>query len=332
MKSPWTIIGDGLAGCVLALACYREQIPFRWVSEARPGAASLASSGLINPITGRRYVKSWMADTLLAEASAFYTWSESVMDVRVFRSVEIARFLSSAEAIDAWRLRVNDPDFTAYVTERRHAALDSLGVPYGIVAGAFVLDTPAWVRAVRTFLQARGYAVPAEATTDAHSDVKGPVIRAVGVFADPLPHGLVPNNGEALIVRMPKWPLPMIVKGDVFVVPLPEPETYWIGSGYARWPANHDPTEAERERLLSGLRKLHDGPIEVIDHLAGIRPTTADRRPLIGADPTYAGDFIFNGMGTKGTSLAPYWAKQLIRHIRDGHPLSPEVDPARFTR
>jgi hypothetical protein len=292
----------------------------------------MASSGLINPITGRRYVKSWMADALIAETLDFYSWSDSVLDTQAFRPVEIARFLASAEAVDAWRLRVDDPEFSAYVTPMRHALLDSLGVPYGIVTGAFVLDTPAWVQAVKTFLRARGHAVPAETTTDASSAGHGPVIRATGVFADPLPDGLIPNKGEALIVRMPEWPLPMIIKGEVFVVPLDEPETYWVGSGYARWPDHPKPTEAERERLLSGLRKLHDGPITVIDHLAGIRPTTADRRPLIGEDPQHPGDFIFNGMGTKGTSLAPYWAKQLIRHIRDGHALLPEVDPARFTR
>lgn len=329
MNAPWTIIGDGLAGCVLAMSCVREEIPFRWVGESRTGAASLASSGLINPITGRRYVKSWMADALLAEARDFYPWAESMLDVRAFRPVEIARFLSSAEAVDAWNLRLDDPDFTTYVTKLRHTSLDSLGMPYGIVTGAFVLDTPTWVSAARTFLDARGHVVPAEATAD---ERQGTVIRATGVFADPLPHGLIPNKGEALIVRMPKWPLPMIIKGEVFVVPLAEPQTYWIGSGYSRWPDHPNPTDAERGRLLSGLRKLHTGPIDVIDHLAGIRPTTADRRPLIGADPHHPGDFIFNGMGTKGTSLAPYWATQLIRHIRDGHPLSPEVDPARFAR
>ena len=329
MTAPWTIIGDGLAGCVLALSCYREEIPFRWMGEARPGAASLASSGLVNPITGRRYVKSWMADALLAEAGEFYTWSESVLGIRAFRAVDIARFLASPEAGEAWRLRRDDPAFADYVTGKRHPALDRLGVPYGIVSGAFVLDTPAWVRAVRTFLRERGHMASTHADPES---AQGPVIRATGVFAEPLPDGLIPNKGEALIVRMPEWPLPMIVKGDVFVVPLPDVHTYWIGSGYARWPEHADPTEAECGRLVSGLRKLHDGPIEVLGHLAGVRPTTIDRRPLIGADPHHPGDFIFNGMGTKGTSLAPYWAQQLIRLIRDGQPLLPEVDPARFKR
>src|SRR5690606_35794039 len=107
------------------------------IGETRTGAASLASSGLINPITGRRYVKSWMADALLAEARDFYPWTESMLDVRAFRPVEIARFLSTAEAVDTWNLRVDDPGFGAYVTTMRHASLDNLGVPYGIVTGAF---------------------------------------------------------------------------------------------------------------------------------------------------------------------------------------------------
>jgi hypothetical protein len=36
-------------------------------------------------------------------------------------------------------------------------------------------------------------------------------------------------------------------------------------------------------------------------------------------------------MGTKGCSLAPYFAKQLIDHIEQGSTIEPEADIKRFT-
>jgi glycine/D-amino acid oxidase-like deaminating enzyme len=64
--------------------------------------------------------------------------------------------------------------------------------------------------------------------------------------------------------------------------------------------------------------------------MTGIRPTVDDRRPVIGAYPGHQGQYIFNGMGTKGTSLAPFWAEQLIAHIVENAPLPAQISPARY--
>jgi len=330
VRAPWIIVGDGLAGCVLAMTCQREGIEFRLVGQERPGAASMASSGLINPVTGRRYTRTWMADALLDHATDFYRWTEPLIGGSFFRSAEIVRFLSTPEAVRAWQERAADPDYDRYISANRYDFLDARNQPYGIVSGAYVLDTPGWIRSVREHLAMQGNLLPMQSLPQLLVASHGPVIRALGVFADPLPEGVIPNKGEALIVRMPRWPLPIISKSDIFVVPLAGTDQYWIGSGYERWPKDGSPSPGERERLLNALRSIHGGPVDVLEHLAGVRPTTVDRRPLIGADPVHPGDFIFNGMGTKGTSLAPYWAKQLIESIRGYVALPPDVDPARF--
>jgi hypothetical protein len=41
---------------------------------------------------------------------------------------------------------------------------------------------------------------------------------------------------------------------------------------------------------------------------------------------------IFNGMGTKGCSLAPFFASQLTEHLCQQKALDPEVDIRRFTK
>lgn len=328
MSKPWLIIGDGLAACVLAMTCHRSGISFRMIGGDVEGAASMASSGLINPITGRRYAKSWMIDTLLVAAKDFYSWSGQVLGQTFFRPTEIVRFLSSPAAQQIWSERERDPAFHAFISREEPAGRGGFDKPYFVLKEAWLLDTPGWISAVRRFLAAQDAWIAPAATGISH----GPVIRALGAFDAPLPPGLIPNKGEALIVRMTDWPHNIVIKGEVFVVPLADPCTYWVGSGYDRWPVSHAPTSPERERILTSLRKIHTGDVELLRQLAGVRPTTADRRPLIGLDARYPGDYIFNGLGTKGTSLAPYWAGQLVRNILYAEPLPPEVDPARFIR
>jgi hypothetical protein len=41
---------------------------------------------------------------------------------------------------------------------------------------------------------------------------------------------------------------------------------------------------------------------------------------------------IFNGMGAKGCSLAPYFARQLTRLLVHGEPVMAEVDVQRFKK
>jgi hypothetical protein len=40
---------------------------------------------------------------------------------------------------------------------------------------------------------------------------------------------------------------------------------------------------------------------------------------------------ILNGMGTKGCSLAPYFAYQLVQNITQGSPIRPDADIRRFS-
>ena len=64
--------------------------------------------------------------------------------------------------------------------------------------------------------------------------------------------------------------------------------------------------------------------------MAGVRPTVSDRRPLLGTHPSQKNAHIFNGLGTKGVMIAPYYSAHLINHLIDGVELEKEVDIGRF--
>jgi glycine/D-amino acid oxidase-like deaminating enzyme len=83
---------------------------------------------------------------------------------------------------------------------------------------------------------------------------------------------------------------------------------------------------------MAALQQWIKAPIRLLEHTAAIRPATLERRPFIGFHPTQPAIGIFNGMGTKGCSLAPFFAPQLVQHIQHQSPLLPEADVQRFKR
>jgi len=324
------IVGHGLAGCALAMTCYRNNIPFKIVGCSLPGEASMASSGLIAPITGRRYVKAWRIDEFVPKALDFYRWTEGLLGEQFFFPVEIVRYLSHPESRLAWERRLEDPEYTAYIADIKYDLLDELDRPYGIMKGGYRLDTPGWITAVRNFLTAQGSMEILSTPYDSSAAYEGIRIYATGSVDTSVAGRIIPNKGESLIVHMPDWRIRKIIKEEVFIVPLAEDEYYWIGSYYQPWPENPSVTEEGKERLLESIRKVYSGRLAIISHMAGVRPTVNDRRPLIGAMPVRPQQFIFNGMGTKGTSLAPFWAEQLLRLITEDIPLPAEVSPVRY--
>ncbi|MBL0154470.1 MAG: hypothetical protein IPP93_13685 [Chitinophagaceae bacterium] len=92
------------------------------------------------------------------------------------------------------------------------------------------------------------------------------------------------------------------------------------------------PTEEFRIKTESNLKEWLKLPYTVTAHFAATRPATLERRPFAGIHPLYPSIGILNGMGTKGCSLAPYFANQLCRHPVYGEPITPEADVKRFTR
>ena len=70
---------------------------------------------------------------------------------------------------------------------------------------------------------------------------------------------------------------------------------------------------------------------QLVDQIAGIRPTVLDRRPLIGQHPNLKNQYIFNGFGSKGVSLIPWCAQHFLAFLLDRqNALNPELDIQRF--
>jgi glycine/D-amino acid oxidase-like deaminating enzyme len=138
-----------------------------------------------------------------------------------------------------------------------------------------------------------------------------------------------PVKGEILLVKI-KGSTPLkILRDKMFICPVGK-DLYWVGSGYEWKNLDEVTTTLHKEKMMHFLDNILTVPYEIIDHKAGVRPSTKDRRPILGQHPNHRRVFIFNGLGTKGTSLSPYWSKKMMEFMKETYLLPREVDLKRF--
>jgi glycine/D-amino acid oxidase-like deaminating enzyme len=137
-------------------------------------------------------------------------------------------------------------------------------------------------------------------------------------------------KGERLKVRIENFYPDRVINGEVFILPEKQADEYYIGATHDWYFDDELPSEKGKQELLANLQSFLKSPFEVLAHESAIRPTVKDRRPFIGLHPESPRVGIFNGMGTKGISLAPYFAQHFAKHLLEKTPLLPEVDINRF--
>jgi len=69
-----------------------------------------------------------------------------------------------------------------------------------------------------------------------------------------------------------------------------------------------------------------------MEHIASERPANLERRPFVGLHPLHKNIGILNGLGTKGCTLAPYFANELTEHLINGKTINPLADVQRFSK
>ena len=140
-----------------------------------------------------------------------------------------------------------------------------------------------------------------------------------------------PAKGEVLDIELEN-PLPdLMYYGRVLLVKS-EGNRYKVGSTYIWDKFDYEASKEGEMELRENLELFYKGAYKVIANNAGIRPASKDRRPLLGRHPKLKNHYIFNGLGSKGVSLAPYFSEQLLNHILNNSPLDKEVDVKRFEK
>ena len=122
----------------------------------------------------------------------------------------------------------------------------------------------------------------------------------------------------------------MIINRGVYIVPSDVVGNLRVGATYHFQNQSRTITPEALEELSTKLNELISFPYRIVRQDWGMRPTTPDRKPVLGAHPHHSSIMIFNGLGTKGVSLAPYFSEVLIRWIEKEVALNKEVDINRY--
>jgi glycine/D-amino acid oxidase-like deaminating enzyme len=139
------------------------------------------------------------------------------------------------------------------------------------------------------------------------------------------------NKGEMLLMEIEDLSPVHIYKKGLMLAPVSE-NLWWLGSNY-EWDYENDlPGKSFRESSENTLKNWLKIPYRIVEHKASLRPATIERRPFVGIHPHHPAIGILNGMGTKGCSLSPWFARQFCNNLINGTPIDPEASIQRFSR
>ncbi len=343
----YIIVGQGLAGSAVALQLLKRGKRLLVIDEHLNNRSSLQAAGLFNPVTGRHMVKTWRADVLFPYLRKFYIEAEKMTGRRFFHPTEIYRPFASIEEQNEWMGRSADASWADFIMRVESVPGTFTGVrdPFGgmILRHAGYLNTGIYMAAVRDLLRHSG-SVQNDAF-DPEKLIYGKEMVEYGEFRSKriifcegeksidnrwfkkIP--IRPLKGETLMVKI-DWKVDFIVNRGVYVVPGDTEGHYKVGATYSYNDRSRGVTSRGRQEVEGKLQALISVPYTVLAQDWGIRPTTIDRRPLLGHVPGHEELVIFNGLGTKGVSLAPYFSDVLVRRLENGAAIDKEVDVSRY--
>jgi len=347
MQVEYLVIGQGICGTFLSWELQKNNQSFVVIDESKPLTASKAASGIINPVTGRRIVKTWMIDELMPLAWEAYQSFGASIGISCISQQPIIDFFTTPQMRLAFLDRFEKDQQYLSLPQHENDWLPFMNYDfgYGIIQPAYLIDIRLLLSAQRKKLVLENNLreqrfdaaqLVIKENSVAYKDISAAkIIFCDGIagynnpFFPNLPYGL--NKGEVILVEIPGFPATHIVKKGYSLVPW-SPGVFWLGSTYLWEFDNDQPTKGFHQFAENWLQQTIKMPFKILDHWASVRPATLERKPFVGMHPADKKLCILNGMGTKGCSLAPFFAKQLVNHFLNAEPIAPDADVQRFKK
>jgi glycine oxidase len=330
------IVGQGLAGTLLAFSLKKRGLAVQVIDNGHRSAASMVAAGMWNPVSFRTLSKTWRADEFLPKALSLYAELEHFCGEQFVHPMELLRVFSSETEWHQWQKALDKGD-NQYLSPGPTDEPE-IHTPFGsgIVTGAGWVDLPLMLHSFRKKLEESGEIETREIhNVEELAERAEKVIFCTGYRGtevddfSQLP--LLPNKGEVLTAILSGIPDNRIVNNGKFF--LPTHSGLWrIGSTYGWNQSDTKTSDEARAELIGYVQLWTDIAPTISEHVAGIRPTVKDRRPLVGFHPEKKNIGIFNGMGTRGVLICPAMAEMLANHIINGTPIDPEADIRRFVK
>lgn len=344
MKIDYLIIGQGLAGSLLGweLMCRQKKVI---IVDNDQENASLVAAGLINPVTGLRFVKSTDVDELLPTALNYYKQLGCYFRQDFYIKKPMLRILRSDKELVTAQKRLKQVEYQGYLNQITATAprlKAKLGLLHQQQTG-YLLTQPLLFALKKHFIANNAY-ISAEIHC---SEIKlSPVVQWKNYYPKQiifcegyhavqnpwfswLPFQLV--KGEIITATSKETLQDNILNYGHWFIPL-NAHQFRTGATFDRENLNENITVNAQKHLLSSLKNIYLSlkVSTTIEQQAGIRPTTLDKQPFIGKHPQYPELVMFNGFGSKGSLQIPAHCQNLADHLLSHHPIRPSSNIQRF--
>lgn len=316
------IVGDGLSAHVLAHHMHSSGVPFFLHGMDTIGAASPAAWGLLNPVHfrsfGFSYGASWYPDSL-----AFYRALEQKLGRNFVDYAPLEHLDARPEALAHWSMAWESELFSFM----EKPTMDSLGNVRIVLSQVAMISVPTLLQESRRYLGEKGlyhqawfnWPYPdfnhreiiehAGHRFDAVVWAQGVKSLEAGPFKA-LP--IKPSKGEGLQLRTSSQVGQNLIKHKGMFAFQESPGSWRVGSTYSWSDMRPGPSiEALAELKARFIELTGISEFALVDHWAGFRPASPDRKAMVGQHPLFDQHYVLNGMGSKGLLMAPYLSQAL---------------------
>ena len=341
----YLIVGLGLAGISFCETLLKNGKTFKVVSDGSQISSEVAA-GMYNPVILKRFSLAWKAEEQMKMVDPFYKTLEEKLQVKLNYKLPILRIFASVEEQNLW-FEASDKDglglfLSPEILPDKNPKIDA-PFGYGRVLNTGRIDTTTLLKGYKGYLQENNQFENETFNYDLlymnNKDVLYKTSKAKQIvfaegfglkrnpYFDYLP--LTGTKGELLKIKAPALKEKKAVKSSVFIIPLGL-DLYSVGATYKWRDKTNGPTDSAKNELLEKLDTFLKCDYEVVDHMAGIRPTVIDRRPLVGRHPEHQNLYVLNGFGSRGVMIAPFASKRLFDFIEHKGHIDPEMNIERF--
>ena len=347
MEIDYLIIGCGLAGISFAETCSQNNKSVM-VFDNNSQTSSTIAAGLYNPVILKRFSALENAQDQILLLDKFYSKIENRLNLKFDYKIPILRKFFSVEEQNNWFAASDKPNLTPFLSleliKNKFQGIDS-PFDFGEVLQTGYIDTKLLLNSYQDYLIStncfKNKSFDYEKLVIHQESVEYENIKAkhivfaegFGIHSNPffcnLP--LDGTKGELFVIKALNLKLDVIVNTSVFILPLGN-NLFKVGATYNWFDKTNIPTHEGKLELIDRIKEILNCDFEILDHFAGVRPTTKDRKALIGTHYLHKNIHILNGLGTRGVMLAPTLSKILFENIEFNCPIEQSINIERFYR
>lgn len=338
------IVGQGLAGSILAWKLIQKSYNVLIIDNGAENASQIAA-GLVNPVTGQRFVKIERVEEYLSTAKSCYAKLGAYFKQSFFVEMPMMRILQNENEQKYANKRLNQSEYQQflqqniecdYLTHNQYGTL--LQKQTGFLRTKILLSclTEYFIsNGCYRLCQLDYQDIQLEPCASWLDIQPRHIVFCEGYHARNNPwFGNLPfqlAKGQILSCYVSGTCPPAIINYGNWLLPVSS-QCFKTGATFETNYLDMAPSQEASLKLLTGTKKYCSQLEEIVvkEHKVGIRPTTLDKQAFIGTHPRFRNLHIFNGFGAKGSLSIPWCAQHFITVLEHKIRLNSQLDISRY--